>query len=73
MTPGEAKNIYGTGCFLLFSTGTAPVQSQNGLLATVGYQIGGQPAVYALDGSVAITGALVQWLRDNLNLIAAVP
>ncbi len=67
--PGEAKNTYGTGCFMLLNTGTKPVQSQNGLLTTLGYKIGDQPAVYALEGSIAITGALVQWLRDNLGLI----
>jgi glycerol kinase len=66
--PGEAKNTYGTGCFMLLNTGTQPVQSQSGLLTTLGYQIGGQPAVYCLEGSIAITGALVQWLRDNLKL-----
>jgi len=66
---GEAKNTYGTGCFLLLNTGTQPVQSRHGLLTTLGYKIGSQPAVYALEGSVAITGALVQWLRDNLGLI----
>ncbi len=68
--PGEAKNTYGTGCFMLLNTGETPVLSQNGLLTTLGYKIGGQPAVYALEGSIAITGALVQWLRDNLGLIA---
>lgn len=68
-SPGEAKNTYGTGCFLLMNTGEAPVQSKNGLLTTVGYKIGGQKPVYALEGSIAITGALVQWLRDNLGLI----
>jgi glycerol kinase len=67
--PGEGKNTYGTGCFLLVNTGHKPVQSKNGLLTTVGYQIGAQPAVYALEGSIAVTGALVQWLRDNLGLI----
>jgi len=67
--PGQAKNTYGTGCFLLKNTGLKPVQSKFGLLATVGYQFGKQPAHYALEGSVAITGALVQWLRDNLTLI----
>ncbi len=67
--PGEAKNTYGTGCFMLLNTGPAPVQSQNGLLTTLGYKIGAAPAVYALEGSIAITGALVQWLRDNLGLI----
>ncbi len=67
--PGEAKNTYGTGCFMLLNTGTKPVQSKNGLLTTLGYKIGNQPAVYALEGSIAITGALVQWLRDNLKMI----
>jgi len=67
--PGEAKNTYGTGCFMLLNTGTEPVQSENGLLTTLGYKIGDQPAVYALEGSIAITGALVQWLRDNLKMI----
>jgi len=66
---GEAKNTYGTGCFMLMNTGESPVLSKNGLLTTLGYQIGNQPAVYALEGSIAITGALVQWLRDNLGLI----
>ncbi len=67
--PGQAKNTYGTGCFLLLNTGTKPVQSKFGMLTTVAYQFGKQPAHYALEGSVAVTGALVQWLRDNLNLI----
>jgi glycerol kinase len=66
---GEAKNTYGTGCFLLMNTGSAAVQSNFGLLTTVAYQFGKQPAQYALEGSVAIAGALVQWMRDNLNLI----
>ncbi len=66
---GEAKNTYGTGCFMLMNTGTSPVPSKNGLLTTLAYKIGDQPAVYALEGSIAITGALVQWLRDNLGLI----
>src|SRR5579859_3249192 len=66
---GEAKNTYGTGCFLLMNTGEKPVASQHGLLTTVGYKLGDQPACYALEGSVAIAGALVQWLRDNLGLI----
>jgi len=66
---GEAKNTYGTGCFMLLNTGHKPVQSKNGLLTTLGYKIGNAKAVYALEGSIAITGALVQWLRDNLNLI----
>ena len=70
---GEAKNTYGTGCFMLLNTGTEPVQSKNGLLTTLGYKIGDQPAVYALEGSIAITGALVQWLRDNLKIIEKSP
>jgi glycerol kinase len=67
--PGEAKNTYGTGCFMLMNTGEKVVPSQCGLLTTVGYKIGDRPAIYALEGSIAITGALVQWLRDNLGLI----
>ena len=66
---GEAKNTYGTGCFMLLNTGTQIVPSQSGLLTTVAYKISDRPAHYALEGSVAITGALVQWLRDNLGLI----
>ena len=66
---GEAKNTYGTGCFMLLNTGEKPVQSKAGLLTTLGYKIGNSKAVYALEGSIAITGALVQWLRDNLGLI----
>jgi glycerol kinase len=66
---GEAKNTYGTGCFMLLNTGTTPIPSKSGLLTTLGYRFGNQPAVYALEGSIAITGALVQWLRDNLGLI----
>ncbi|TEU11333.1 MAG: glycerol kinase GlpK [Anaerolineales bacterium] len=66
-SPGEAKNTYGTGCFMLLNTGTKPVPSKSGLLTTLGYKFGDAPAVYALEGSIAITGALVQWLRDNLN------
>jgi len=66
---GEAKNTYGTGCFMLLNTGEKIVQSTNGLLTTLGYKIGKNPAIYALEGSIAITGALVQWLRDNLGLI----
>jgi glycerol kinase len=69
LKPGQAKNTYGTGCFLLLNTGLHPVQSSHGLLTTVAYKLGDQPAHYALEGSVAITGALVQWLRDNLGLI----
>jgi glycerol kinase len=71
--PGEAKNTYGTGCFMLLNTGSEIVYSEQGLLTTVCYQFAGQPAVYALEGSIAITGALVQWLRDNLGLIASAP
>ena len=71
--PGEAKNTYGTGNFLLLNTGTEAVTSKNGLLTTVGYKIGDQDAVYCLEGAIAITGALVQWLRDNLKLIKAAP
>ena len=67
--PGEAKNTYGTGCFLLMNVGEQPVTSRHGLLTTVAYRIGDRPAVYALEGSIAITGALVQWVRDNLGLI----
>jgi len=67
--PGEAKNTYGTGCFMLLNTGPLAVPSKHGLLTTVAYKLGNEPAVYALEGSIAITGALVQWLRDNLGLI----
>jgi glycerol kinase len=67
--PGQAKNTYGTGCFLLLNTGTKPVQSKCGLLTTAAYKFGKGPVHYALEGSVAITGALVQWLRDNLKMI----
>lgn len=66
---GEAKNTYGTGCFMLLNTGEKPVQSKAGLLTTLGYKIGDGKPVYALEGSIAITGALIQWLRDNLGLI----
>jgi glycerol kinase len=66
---GEAKNTYGTGCFMLMNTGTEVVPSKSGLLTTLGYKIGDKPAVYCLEGSIAITGALVQWLRDNLSMI----
>ena len=65
---GEAKNTYGTGCFMLLNTGTKPVPSKSGLLTTLGYKFGNDPAVYCLEGSIAITGALVQWLRDNLGM-----
>ena len=68
---GEAKNTYGTGCFLLMNTGAERVQSKCGLITTVAYRLGKQPASYALEGSIAVTGALVQWLRDNLGLIKA--
>ena len=64
---GEAKNTYGTGCFMILNTGTEIVPSESGLLTTVCYKFGDEPTVYALEGSIAITGALVQWLRDNLN------
>jgi glycerol kinase len=70
---GEAKNTYGTGNFLLLNTGNEPIQSKSGLLTTLGYKIGDQPAVYVLEGAIAITGALVQWLRDNLKMISASP
>jgi glycerol kinase len=68
--PGEAKNTYGTGNFMLLNTGTEPVPSQKGLLSTVAYQIDGEQTVYALEGSIAVTGSLIQWLRDNLGIIA---
>jgi glycerol kinase len=67
--PGEAKNTYGTGCFLLMNVGDKPVASKCGLLTTLAYKLGDQAAIYALEGSIAITGALVQWVRDNLGLI----
>jgi glycerol kinase len=67
--PGEAKNTYGTGCFLLMNTGETPVISTSGLVTTVAWQLGDQKPCYALEGSIAVTGALVQWLRDNLGLI----
>jgi glycerol kinase len=70
---GDAKNTYGTGCFLLVNTGTTSVASERGLLTTVAYQAADQPARYALEGSVAIAGAGVQWLRDNLHLIDSAP
>jgi glycerol kinase len=68
--PGEAKNTYGTGCFLLMNTGTRAMQSTAGLVTTVAYRFGDEPAHYALEGSIAVTGALIQWLRDNLKIIA---
>jgi glycerol kinase len=69
LQPGAAKNTYGTGNFLLLNTGTERVLSEHGLLTTVCYQLGTEPPVYALEGSIAVTGSLVQWLRDNLGLI----
>ncbi|MGN6564669.1 MAG: glycerol kinase GlpK [Thermomicrobiales bacterium] len=68
-SPGEAKNTYGTGCFMLLNTGPELIPSQSGLLTTACYKLDEQPMVYALEGSIAIAGALVQWLRDNLGLI----
>jgi len=68
-SPGEAKNTYGTGCFLLMNTGNEPVHSKYGLITTMAYKLGDKPAQYALEGSIAVTGALVQWMRDNLGLI----
>jgi glycerol kinase len=68
--PGMAKNTYGTGCFLLLNTGHEPIRSDNGLLTTVCYQIGDAKPVYALEGSIAVAGSLVQWVRDNLGLIS---
>ncbi len=71
--PGDVKGTYGTGTFLVMNTGTEPVTSENGLLTTLGYKLGDEPAVYALEGSIAVTGSLVQWLRDNLGLISTAP
>ncbi|MFP8886566.1 glycerol kinase GlpK [Streptomyces mangrovi] len=68
-SPGEAKSTYGTGTFLLLNTGSEAVNSYNGLLTTVGYRIGDQDPVYALEGSIAVTGSLVQWMRDQMGLI----
>jgi glycerol kinase len=68
-TPGEAKNTYGTGCFLLLHTGHEPIPSQHGLLTTLAYQFSGRKPAYCLEGAISIAGALVQWLRDNLGLI----
>jgi glycerol kinase len=70
---GNAKNTYGTGNFMLLNTGTTPIPSKNGLLTTVCYKIGDQPTVYALEGSIAVSGSLVQWLRDNLGMINSAP
>jgi glycerol kinase len=72
-SPGEAKNTYGTGCFMLMNTGTTMVPSESGLLTTMGYQIGDEDPVFALEGSIAVTGSLVQWLRDNLGIISESP
>jgi glycerol kinase len=72
-SPGEAKNTYGTGNFMLINTGTELVHSKSGLLTTVGYKVGDNDAIYCLEGAIAITGALVQWLRDNLKMIKAAP
>ena len=68
-SPGEAKNTYGTGCFMILNTGSEIVPSKHGLLTTVCYKFGNEPTIYALEGSIAVAGALVQWLRDNLGLI----
>ncbi|HEY4456381.1 MAG TPA: glycerol kinase GlpK [Pseudonocardiaceae bacterium] len=73
LSPGEAKNTYGTGNFVLLNTGTERVMSENGLLTTVCYKIGSNDTVYALEGSIAVTGSLVQWLRDNLGMITSAP
>ncbi|MBV9466362.1 MAG: glycerol kinase GlpK [Solirubrobacterales bacterium] len=72
-SPGDAKCTYGTGSFLLFNTGQRPVMSSSGLLTTVGCRIGDEPPTYALEGAIAVTGALVQWFRDNITLIASAP
>jgi glycerol kinase len=71
--PGDAKNTYGTGCFLIFNTGEEIVHSKNGLLTTVGYRLGDGKPHYALEGSIAVTGSLIQWLRDNLGFIRTAP
>ncbi len=71
--PGMVKNTYGTGCFLLMNTGSDVVFSEHGLLTTVCYQLEGQEPVYALEGSIAVAGSLVQWLRDNLKLVSSAP
>jgi len=73
LEPGQAKNTYGTGCFLLMNTGDQPVPSKHGLITTLAYQMRDRRPVYALEGSIAIAGALVQWLRDNLGLISHAP
>lgn len=71
--PGESKNTYGTGNFLIFQTGEEIVRSKNGLLTTLGYKLGDSPAHYALEGSIAVTGSLIQWLRDQLGIISSAP
>jgi glycerol kinase len=71
LSPGETKNTYGTGQFVLMNTGTQIPRSKNGLISTVAYRIGERPPVYALEGSVAVSGSLVQWLRDNLQIISS--
>ncbi|KAA9144206.1 glycerol kinase GlpK [Microbacterium lushaniae] len=71
--PGESKNTYGTGNFLIFNTGEEIVRSKNGLLTTLGYKLGDGPAHYALEGSIAVTGSLIQWLRDQLGIISSAP
>ncbi|MFT0847416.1 glycerol kinase GlpK [Actinomycetaceae bacterium L2_0104] len=71
--PGMAKNTYGTGCFMLMNTGEKPQMSENGLITTVCYKIGDQPTKYALEGSIAVTGSLIQWLRDNLEIVPTSP
>ena len=73
LEPGEAKNTYGTGNFLLLNTGTELRRSTHGLISTVCYKLGDQPTVYALEGSIAVTGSLIQWLRDNLGIIRTAP
>jgi len=72
-SPGEVKNTYGTGCFMLLNTGTEIIPSEHGLLTTVAYRFGDASPVYALEGSIAVTGALVQWLRDNLGFFTRAP
>ncbi|MDU0478826.1 glycerol kinase GlpK [Staphylococcus chromogenes] len=73
LEPGEVKSTYGTGNFLLLNTGTEIKKSHHGLISTVAYKLGNEPTVYALEGSIAVTGSLVQWLRDNLGIIATAP
>jgi glycerol kinase len=73
LSVGDTKNTYGTGNFMLLNTGTEPVRSRHGLLTTICYQLGSQAPVYALEGSIAVTGSLVQWLRDNLGMISSAP